>query len=140
MAAVGLFHIIVAKVLFAILLAILPLILLACFFDRFYPIFDRWAGFLVSVFLLQILIYAVLAFELTLSSWWVESFQLSTNLLSHFKAMPLIIFGIIAVGLMGKMSTLAYGIGSGVASISAQGGIGAWIGGQLWGRNRSPRP
>jgi type IV secretion system protein VirB6 len=139
MVAVGLFHLIVAKVLFSILLAILPLILLACFFDRFYSIFDRWVGFIVSIFLLQILIYAVLAFEITLSHWWVDSFQLSGHLLSHFKAIPLIIFGVISVGLMGKMSTLAYGIGAGVASVSAEEGSGAWIGRNLWGRSRGPR-
>ncbi len=134
--AMGLFEIIVAKVMFALLIVILPLILLACFFKIFQPIFDRWLGFVLGAFLLQILIYVVLAFDLTLSDWWLSGFKLSvTDYLSNLSAISIVILGVISIGLMSKMSNLAYGMGSGVSSLSERSGVGHWIARSLWGRS-----
>ena len=132
----GLFHFIVAKVLLSMLVVFLPVLLLFCFFEAFQGLLDRWLGFVMGVFFLQILINIVLAFDLTLSDWWVASFQLSSAVSIHnLSAIPVLILGIISVGLMGKMSALAYAIGSGVGSLSGSSGGGGLIRMGLWGHH-----
>jgi type IV secretion system protein VirB6 len=130
----GLFQIIVAKVLFSMLIVFLPVLLVFCFFEIFQGLLDRWLGFVIGVFFLQILISVVLAFDLSLSDWWLGSFQISAvTHLSNLSAIPVLILGIISIGLMGKVSTLAYAIGSGVSSLSGSSGGGGFIRRGLWG-------
>jgi hypothetical protein len=134
----GLFQIIVAKVLLSMLVVFLPVLLIFCFFEMFQGLLDRWVGFVIGVFFLQVLINIVLAFDLTLSDWWVASFQLTSIAhLSNLSAIPILILGIISIGLMSKVSTLAYSIGSGVGTLSGSSGGGNFIRRGLWGRHRS---
>jgi type IV secretion system protein VirB6 len=133
----ALFQIIVAKVLFSILIIFLPVVVIFCFFEIFQGLLDRWLGFVIAIFFLQILINIVLAFDLALSDWWLGSFQISSvTHLSNLTAIPVLILGIISIGLMGKVSTLSYAIGSGVSSLSGASGGGRLVGRALWGRHR----
>ena len=133
--AVALFQIVLTKILLAILLIFLPLMALGCFFEVLQGVFERWLGAIVGVALLQLFVTAALTVGLSMGYWWV-SFHASEQALQigNFGTLPVIIIGVIAIGLIFRVAEFAYAIGGLVIVASHRSGMGAFVGGFLTGR------
>ncbi|OGT30627.1 MAG: hypothetical protein A3E87_06605 [Gammaproteobacteria bacterium RIFCSPHIGHO2_12_FULL_35_23] len=111
----ALLEIIVAKVLLALLFVLTPLIALFYFFKPFHGIVDRWLSAIISAALLQLLITATLTFALSLAYWWLQIHNGQSALqIGNAGVLPIIILGIICVGLLWKSAELAYILGGSV--------------------------
>ncbi len=133
MIGLALFELIIAKVMLAVLFVFTPLMVLFCFFKPLHGVFDRWLGAIISTALLQLFVVAALTFSLSLSYWWLEAHFTDAALkIGNYGTLPIVILGIICIGLIWKAADLAYFIGGAVSSLSASilaaGIIGGYIG------------
>ena len=127
---VGLFEIILAKVMLAVLFVFTPLITILCFFKPLQGTFDRWLGAIVGFALLQLFVTATLALGLSLSYWWLAAHQISSAAhIGNKGTLPIIIIGIICLGFVLKAAQLAQNLGGVVSTSAASALVGGMIGG-----------
>lgn len=127
---VGLFEIVLSKVMLAVLFVFTPLITILCFFKPLQGTFDRWLGAIVGFALLQLFVTATLALGLSLSYWWLAAHQISSAAyIGNKGTLPIIIIGIICLGFVLKAAQLAQNLGGVVSTSAASAMVGGMIGG-----------
>ena len=127
---IGLFEIILAKVMLAVLFVFTPLMVTLCFFKSLQGTFDRWLGAIVGFSLLQIFVTATLALGLSLAYWWLAAHQVeSAAHLGNYGTLPIIIIGVICIGFVLKAAQLAQNLGGVVSTSAASAMVGGVIGG-----------
>lgn len=127
---IGLFEIILAKVMLAVLFVFTPLITLFCLFKPFQSTFDRWLGAIVGFALLQLFVTATLALGLSLAYWWLSAHQVESAIhIGNYGTLPIIIIGIICIGFVLKAAQLAQNLGGIVSTSAASTMVGGMIGG-----------
>lgn len=125
----GLFEIILAKVMLAILFIFTPVIVIFCYFAPLQPIFDRWLGAIIGFALLQLFVTAALALALSISYWWLGVHMGQTALnIGNFGSLPVIIVGLVSLGIVWKAADLAQNLGGVVSTSAASAMIGGAIG------------
>jgi len=127
---IGLFEIILAKVMLSVLFIFTPLIVILCFFKSFQGTFDRWLSAIIGFALLQLFVVAALSLGLSLAYWWLEAHRPEDILtMGNFSALPIIIIGIICIGLVLKAGQLAQNLGGMVSTSGASAMVGGVLGG-----------
>lgn len=130
MIAIGLFEIILAKVMLAVLFVFTPLITIFCYFKPFQPIFDRWLGAIIGFALLQLFVTATLGLALSIVYWWLGAHIAESALhIGNYGTLPIIIIGGVCIGLIVKAASLAQNLGGIVTSSSGAAMIGGMVGG-----------
>ena len=130
--AIGLLEIILAKVMLAFLFVLMPLMVLGCFFKPFQGIFDRWLGMVVGFALLQVLVNCALALGLSLSYWWLGSHIGASALqIGNVGTLPIIIIGVVCIGLTLRAAGMAQALGGSVSNASGSAMVGGIIGGAI---------
>lgn len=137
---VGLFEIILAKVMLAVLFVFTPLISAFCFFKPLQGTFDRWLGSIVGFALLQLFVIATLALGLSLAYWWLGAHTVTNILqLGNVGVLPVIIIGMICIGFVLKAAQLAQNLGGVVSTSAASAMVGGMVGGFIGGAVSSVR-
>lgn len=127
---IGLFEIVLAKVMLAVLFVFTPLITVLCFFKPVQGIFDRWLGAIVGFALLQLFVTATLALGLSLAYWWLSAHQIESAVhIGNYGTLPVVIIGIICIGFVLKAAQLAQNLGGVVSTSAASAMVGGMIGG-----------
>jgi len=127
---VGLFEIILAKVMLAVLFVFTPLIVILCFFKPLQGTFDRWLGAIVGFALLQLFVTATLSLGLSLSYWWLAAHQIASAAhIGNYGTLPIIIIGMICIGFILKAAQLAQNLGGVVSTSAASAMVGGMVGG-----------
>ena len=134
--ALALFELIVAKIMLAVLFVFTPMIMCFYLFTSLKGVFDRWLSAIVSAALLQLLVTAALTFALSLAYWWLDLHYDDKALqLGNFGTLPVIILGVISIGLIYKAANLAYYLGGAITSTNysslATGLFAGYLGSQL---------
>ena len=128
----GLFEIIFAKVMLALLFVFTPVLVLLCYFKVFQQVFDRWLGSIVGFALLQLFVTGAMTLALSLAYWWVSLHVGETALeIGNYGTLPIVLIGIICIGLILKAAQLAQNLGGVVSSASASAMVGGMIGGTI---------
>jgi type IV secretion system protein VirB6 len=131
--AVALFELIISKVLLAILFVFTPLMALFYFFKKFQGITDRWLGMIIGAALLQLFVIASLTLSLSLAYWWLELHVGEDALqIGNYGTLPVIIIGIVCIGLILKSASIAMYIGSAI-SRNGTGNFSAAAAGAIFG-------
>jgi type IV secretory pathway VirB6-like protein len=130
---IGLFEIILAKVMLSVLFVFTPVIVLFCYFRTFHGIFDRWLGSIVGFALLQLFVTAALTLSVSIAYWWIEKNILGSKAtdIGNAGTWPVVIIGITSIGLILKAAHLAQNLGGSVSSASASSLVGGMIGGAI---------
>ena len=129
---IGLFEIILAKVMLAVLFVFTPLLVLFCYFKPFQSIFDRWLGAIIGFALLQLFVTATLTLALSLAYWWVGLHIGESALhIGSYGTLPIVIVGIICIGLVLKAAHLAQNLGGIVSNSAASAMVGGMVGGAV---------
>jgi type IV secretion system protein VirB6 len=130
---IGLFEIILAKVMLAVLFVFTPVIVLFCYFKTFHGVFDRWLGSIVGFALLQLFVTAALTLSVSIAYWWIEKNILGSKAtdIGNAGTWPVVIIGITSIGLILKAAHLAQNLGGSVSSASASALVGGMIGGAI---------
>lgn len=129
---IGFFEWVLAQVMLAILCIFTPLMVLFCFFKPLQPIFDRWLGALIGFALLQLFVTAALALALSLSYGWVSAHAGETALqIGNYGMLPIVIVGILCIGLVLKAASLAQNLGGMVSGAAGSALVGGIIGGAI---------
>lgn len=127
---IGLFEIILAKVMLAVLFVFTPLITIMCFFKPLQGTFDRWLGAIVGFALLQLFVIATLALGLSLIYWWVGQHTVTSIFhMGNVGTLPVIIIGMICIGFILKSAQLAQNLGGVVSTSAASAMVGGMVGG-----------
>jgi hypothetical protein len=128
--AIGLFEIILAKVMLSILFVFTPVIVLFCYFKPFHGVFDRWLGSIVGFALLQLFVTAALTLSVSIAYWWIEKNILGSQAteIGNAGTWPVVIIGITSIGLILKAAHLAQNLGGSVSSASASALVGGMMG------------
>ncbi len=130
--ALGVFEIILAKVMLAILFVFIPLMVIFCYFKPFQSIFDRYLGAIVGFALLQLFVTAALALALSVAYWWLSLYMGETALqIGHYGIWSVIIIGIVCIGIILKAASLAQNLGGIVSTSAASAMIGGMVGGAM---------
>ena len=112
----ALFEIILAKVMLAILFIFTPLIVLSLFFKPFHGLFNRWLGLILGAALLQLFVQAVAVLAMSLAYFWVGMHAGSAALkIGNYGTLPVIIIGIVCIGMIHKAAQMAMFIGAEVS-------------------------
>lgn len=128
----GLFEIILSKVMLAILFIFAPLIVVFCYFKPLQGIFDRWIGAIVGFALLQLFVTAALGLGLSLEYWWVAAHVATDAVkIGNMGTLPIVIVGIIAIGIVSKAAQLAQSLGGNVTSASGSAMVAGMVGGAV---------
>lgn len=134
MIGLALFEIILAKVMLAILFVFTPLIVTLCYFKPLQGTFDRWLGAIIGFALLQLFVTAALSLALSLTYWWEATNIGATALhIGNYGTLPVIIVGILCIGLIFKAAELAQNLGGTVTTASASAMLGGMVGGAVGG-------
>jgi type IV secretion system protein VirB6 len=129
---VGLFEIILAKVMLAILFIFTPVLSMFTYFKPLQSVFDRWLGAIVGFALLQLFVTAAMTLALSLAYWWTGAHILETALqIGSYGTLPVIIIGIVCVGLIMKAANLAQNLGGMVSTASGAAMVGGMVGGAV---------
>lgn len=129
---IGLFEIILAKVMLAVLFVFTPLLVLFCYFKPFQSIFDRWLGAIIGFALLQLFVTAALTLALSLAYWWIALYIGESALdIGNYGTLPIVIVGIICIGLVWKAAHLAQNLGGIVSTSAASAMVGGMVGGAV---------
>ncbi len=132
--AIGLFEVILAKVMLSVLFVFTPVIVLFCYFKPFHGVFDRWLGSIVGFALLQLFVTAALTLSVSIAYWWIEKNILGSQAteIGNAGTWPVVIIEVTSIGLILKAAHLAQNLGGSVSSASASalvcGMIGSAIG------------
>ncbi len=129
---IGLFEIILSKVMLAILFVFTPLMVIFCFFKSLQSVFDKWLGAIIGFALLQLFVTAALALALSLAYWWV-GFHINAVALEtgNYGTLPVIIIGIICIGVILKAAHLAQNLGGVATNTGGSALVGGMVGGAL---------
>ncbi len=127
---IGLFEIILAKVMLAVLFVFTPLIVLFCYFKPFHSVFDRWLGSIIGFALLQLFVTAALTLSVAISYWWISKniLGLEAKDIGEAGTLPVVIIGITSIGLILKAAHLAQNLGGSISSSSSSALVGGMIG------------
>lgn len=118
---VGLYECVLAKIMLSVLLASAPFFMSLAVFRKTQTFFDRWLGACVGFSFLLILMSSVLALILHLAEWSVAGMYQSKA--SHLKLVgfvPVMMIGVIGIGVILKTAQLAHSIGGTVTGFSAE--------------------
>lgn len=133
---VGIFEILLSKIMLAVLFTTAPLFVMCCLFKQTKGFFERWLGAIVGFALLLIFVSAVLGLALNLMQWGIGATYadkaLHINLVGFI---PVMLLGFLGLGMILKVSALAQSIGGTVTTDGAAALIGAGIGyslGRAW--------
>lgn len=128
----GLFQCLLAKIMLALLLALTPLFAGFAIFRITQPLFDRWLGVCVGFALLMVMISLVLALCLCLAEWAIGGiYQSKATHLTLIGFIPVMMIGIIGIGIIHKTAQLAHHIAGSVTTLSANAMLASLIGGLL---------
>lgn len=128
--ALGMFEIILARIMLAILFIFTPIMVVLTYFKPFQHIFDRWLGAIVGFALLQLFVSAALSLALALANGWVAMHATETALdIGNYGTLPILIIGFICMGIILKASQYAQNIGGNMSSSSAGAMMGGLVGG-----------
>lgn len=132
MIGLSLFEIILSKVMLAILFVFIPVIVVFCYFKNFQSIFDRWLGAIIGFALLQLFVTAALTLALSLAYWWeAANMGFQAIQIGNYGTLPIVIIGIICIGIIFKAADLAQNLGGTVTTASASAMLGGMIGGAV---------
>ena len=130
--ALALFEIILSKVLLAILFVFTPLIVLFTYFKPLQGTFDRWLGAIIGAALLQLFVTAVLTLALSICYWWSAAHvAMSALQIGNFGTLPVVIIGIVSIGMVFKAAHLAQNLGGTVSSLSGSTMVAGMVGGAV---------
>jgi type IV secretion system protein VirB6 len=139
--AVSLFEIILAKVMLAVLFVFTPLMALFNYFKIFQTVFDKWVGAIVGFALLQLFVTATLALALSISYWWLAAHMAETALqIGNYGTLPIIIIGVVCLGLVFKAASLAQNLGGMASSHSGAAMVGGLVGGFMGSAAKAAQP
>ncbi len=125
----ALLEIILAKMMLAVLFTFTPLFVLCLFFRPFHGIFDRWLGLIFGAALLQIFVQSVTALGMSLAYLWVGEHLGSQALdIGNFGTLPIIIIGIVCLGMIHKAGQMGLIIGSGLIYLGDSGPASLLVG------------
>lgn len=129
---IGLFEIILSKIMLAILFVFTPFIVIFCYFKPFQSIFDRWLGSIVGFALLQLFVTAALTLALSLAYWWLGMYTGASALqIGSVGVLPVIIIGIMCIGIIFRASQLAQNLGGMVSTAAGAAMVGGFVGGAV---------
>lgn len=131
---VGVFELILAKIMLAVLFATAPLFVGFTIFKPTQSFFDRWLGACVGFGLLMVFVSSMLALALSITQWAIAGMYLQhvTNIaVTGF--VPVMIVGFVGVGIIMKAAQLAQSIGGTVTTSSGSALIAGTIGGAVGG-------
>lgn len=127
---IGLFEIILAKVMLAVLFIFTPVITVLCFFKPLQGTFDRWLGAIVGFALLQLFVTATLTLGLSLAYWWLAANKVESAInIGNYGTLPIVIIGLICIGFVLRAAQLAQNLGGVVSTSAASAMVGGMIGG-----------
>lgn len=125
----GMFEIVLAKIMLAILFSLAPLFIIFTLFKATYNLFDRWLGLLLSYAILLILVSAVLGLVLSFAQWAISDPFTHHAMGFHLIGfVPAMVVGFIGIGILLKTTQLSLMIGSGVVTWSQQGSFARRLG------------
>ncbi|MCB1826825.1 MAG: type IV secretion system protein [Coxiellaceae bacterium] len=125
----SLFELILAKVMLSVLFVFTPLLVIFCYFKPFQAMFDRWLGAIVGFALLQLFVTSALTLALSLAYWWISPLLDKTPLqIGNYGSLPVIIVGIICIGLVMKAAELAQNVGGTVSTSAGNAMVGGLVG------------
>lgn len=128
----GLFQCILAKIMLALLLALTPLFSGFAIFTVTQPLFDRWLGVCVGFALLMVMISLVLALCLCLAEWAIGGiYQAKAVHLTLIGFIPVMMIGIIGIGIIHKTAQLAHHIAGSVSTLSSHAMLASFVGALL---------
>lgn len=110
------FLIILSKIFIWLLLALAPIFILLLLFGYTTTFFTGWVSQLVQYFVLQVLIYAFVAFYLSITQTYFDAVNATNGSVSTTltEVLPLILVGVIGFLLLSQLPGLAAGIAGGV--------------------------
>ena len=110
------FELAFAKIMVAILIVLLPLMVVACYFKAIASIFSQYIGFLIGSALMQVMVSLSLTLSLSMSYWWASSTTGEQALhIGNYGVLPFIIVMFVCIGLTLKSAQLTYQICAGMA-------------------------
>ncbi len=133
---VGFFEIVLAKIMLAILFATAPLFISFTLFEKTHSFFDRWLGQIIGFSFLMIFVMVVLALSMSFMQWAIgDSYNQHGGTVTMLGFIPVMLVGILGVGLVIKVSHMAQSLGGAVSTVSGQqfiaGAVGGFVGGAL---------
>lgn len=128
--AIALFEIILSKVMLAVLFIFAPLMVAFCFFAPLRKVFDRWIGAIVGFALLQLFVTAAVGLTLSLAYDWTAAYIGAAAIhIGNFGTLPIVVIGIINIGLIWKASHLATNLGGDACASSSSAMVAGLVGG-----------
>lgn len=119
-----LFEIILAKISLSLLFTFTPLIALCLFSKITYPIFDRWLSLIFGMILLQLFVQATSTLCMDLVYAWAAEHSADQAIgIGNYGTLPIIILGLVCIGMIHKAGQIGLLIGSGVAQYSHTGSV-----------------
>jgi type IV secretion system protein VirB6 len=142
---VGFFEIVFAKIMLAILFATAPLFISFTLFDKTHSFFDRWLGQIAGFSFLMIFVMVVLALCMSFMQWAIgDSYTQHAGAISLLGFVPIMVVGLLGVGLLIKVSHMAQALGGAVCTTSGHelfaGTVGGFVGGALALRSKGKEP
>ena len=129
---IGLFELMLAKIMLAVLFATAPLFVIFTLFKPTQGFFDRWLGACAGFAFLIIFVSAIIAFALTLVQWVVGAMLIDTVAGINLVGMlPMILVCFLSVGMILKVAQLAQSIGGTVTTSSGSAMLAGAVGGFL---------
>jgi len=133
MILVGLFEIVLAKIMLAILFTTAPLFICFTLFKSTHSYFDRWLGLVVGYAFLLIFVSSVLGLALSFAQWAIaDTFISHAAGLQLVGFIPAMLVGFMGIGIILKTAQLAQSIGGSVCTASGSqllaGAVGGFIG------------
>lgn len=134
MLMIGIFEIVLAKLMLALLFTLAPLFITFTLFKPTHGFFDRWVGAIVGFALLIIFTSAILGLALNIMQWAIGGMYLDqathVNLVSFI---PVMIVGCIGIGILLRAAHLAQAIGGTITTSSGSALLAGTVGGIVGG-------
>ena len=131
----GLFEIIIAKIMLAILFVMAPLFISFTLFKATHGFFERWLGSILGFAFLSIFIMTALALAVSFLHWTINEIYLShSSTLTLMGFVPILIVGGIAIFILMGVASMAKSLGGSISAVSGSelaNGIAAFAGGSL---------
>ena len=131
---VGVFELLLSQMMLSILFASAPLFICFTIFKPTQGFFDRWLGLCVGFALVRVFISATLALTLSIMQWTVGDMYASKAInMTILGCVPLVITGILGVGILLSVTRMAQAIGGNVSTSSGSALLAGTVGGMVGG-------
>lgn len=141
----GLFEVMLAKVMLALLFVVAPLFISFTLFKSTRVFFDRWVGAIAAFAFLMMFVSAMLALSLSFMEWClVDLYRTQAQNADMMSFIPVLFVGALGFGLMWRTSGLALSLGGPISmasgSVLAAGTAGGLLGAAATGYQKIQPP